>query len=81
MSIHQQFGETVRYFRQLKGMTQEDLSHITKLTRSHISQIECGKFKVQLDTVEVLAQGLRISLFELFEQITIEDIFSPGDTL
>lgn len=59
----------------MKNITQSELSRVTKISRSHISLIENGRLRIQLDTLVVIAQGLRVSLSELFEDITFADIY------
>jgi len=55
-------------------MTQADLSKRTGLTRSHISQIENGRVRIQMNTLELIVQGLRITFVDLFDGVAVGDI-------
>jgi transcriptional regulator with XRE-family HTH domain len=75
MQIAAQLGGRIRQIRISKGMSQQVLSNVTGLDRTHLSRIENGQYRFQLDTLEVIAQGLRVNLSDLFETIRIDDIW------
>lgn len=75
MNIQTQLGRRVRYIRQSKGLTQREVAEVGGIERSYLSRIERGEFKPQLDTIVLLAQGLRVTLSELFDEIEIEDMW------
>lgn len=45
------FGEILRYERDRKGLSQEELGHLIKVAKSTISQYELGKRKPDTDTL------------------------------
>lgn len=69
MDLEEQLGARIRYLRQWKGLTQEDVSRESKLRRSYLSQIERGRFSARIDTLYLIAKALRVSLAELFENL------------
>lgn len=80
MNIQTQLGVRVRHIRRLKGLTQKEVAEVCGIERSYLSRLEKGEFKPQLDTIVLLAQGLRVTLSELFEEIEIEDIWAKRTT-
>ncbi len=70
-----EFGLRVLEIRQSKGLSQQEMADVCGLHRTHISKIEQGNFRVQLDTLIQIAQGLRVSLSELFEGVELEDLW------
>lgn len=64
-SISAFFGKSVKAARKKKGITQEQLSKITGLNRSYISEIECGKQSISLERAERLAQAVNSTLADL----------------
>lgn len=67
-SARQVFGRNLRRVRRDKGLTQEELSHVTGLMQSYLSEIEAGKRNVSIDNIDAVAKALKISLAQLFEE-------------
>lgn len=63
------FGEAVRKARMAKGLTQEDLAHNSGLDRSYIGGIERGERNPTVTVIEKIANGLDITLVDLFSFI------------
>jgi len=55
--------------RQIRGLSQEALAEVCNLDRTYISGIERGIRNVSLRNIEALANGLGVSLSELFKDI------------
>lgn len=68
--IQRTFGKAVRHFREQLGISQEELAIRSGLHRTYISDIERGQRNVGLINIESIANGLSISLVELFEEVT-----------
>lgn len=68
--IQKAFGKAVRNFREQLGISQEDLALRCGLHRTYISDIERGHRNVGLSNIEAIAEGLSISLIELFTEVT-----------
>lgn len=60
-------GKTVLYFRQEKGISQEVLSGLADIGRSHLSAIERGRRKPTLETLYriCIALDIKMSTFVL----------------
>lgn len=52
-------------FRKAKGLNQEELGRLAKLSRAHMSLIETGKQNATLDTLDRLAVALGVEPEEL----------------
>ena len=61
------FGKRVRQLREAKGMTQLDLDMKIELNRTEISKIENGLKNIEFYTIVRIAEGLEVSLSELFQ--------------
>jgi transcriptional regulator with XRE-family HTH domain len=72
MDLAERLGIRIRYLRQIRGMTQDQLAASAKITRPYISQIEGGKFDVRLDTIAAICHGLHIHPSELFAEVRFE---------
>ena len=64
-----QFGQRVKRYRQLRGISQEDLADLADLHRNYVSQIECGRRNLSLLNILKLARALRIPASKLIENI------------
>ncbi len=60
------FGDAVRKARTAVGLTQEELADRADLDRSYIGGVERGDRNPTLSVIEKIAQGLGITLAELF---------------
>jgi len=67
--ITKRFGERVRLLRQNRKLSQEAFGEIGNLDRTYISGIERGVRNVSLKNIEAIANGLRVSLAELFKDL------------
>ncbi len=55
-------GKTVAYFRNQKNISQEVLSGLSDISRTHLSAIERGERKPTLETLYRICNGLNIKL-------------------
>ncbi len=65
-------GITVVFFRKQKGLSQEVLSGLADIGRSHLSAIERGERKPTLETLFKLCSALDIKLSEFM--LKLEEI-------
>lgn len=57
----------IKYYRELKGMSQEDLANLSKVSRTTISGLENKSvFVVTNVTMSKIAEALGVSVIELF---------------
>ncbi len=66
-NIRVKFGERLKQLRQDRGLSQEELAKKAGLHRTTAGKIERAKTGVSLDTIERLADVLRIDEKELFD--------------
>ena len=58
----QKVGKTIAYFRNQKGISQEVLSGLADIGRSHLSAIERGERKPTLETLYRICTALDIKM-------------------
>lgn len=63
------FGATLRFYRKMKGLSQEQLALISELDRSYVGGIERGERNVSLINIYKIANALEIEPYKLFESI------------
>lgn len=61
------FGIKIKYFRLLRGITQEELSERIEMSTRYVSDIENGKVNVTLKTINKIAESLSIEGWELLK--------------
>ena len=66
MDIVRVFGSNVRYYRELKGISQEKLAELSGLHRTYISDIERFQRSISLSNVQKIADALGIETHLLF---------------
>jgi transcriptional regulator with XRE-family HTH domain len=67
--IRVRFGARLRALRQQQGWTLAEMAHRLGVDRSYLNEIELGKRNVCLLNLEVIANGLNLSLAKLFSRI------------
>lgn len=60
------FGKRLRYLRRSKDMTQEQLAEAAGISVEFVSNIERGVNAPSFETIEKIAQVLRVPIQELF---------------
>ncbi|CAN1489512.1 couple_hipB, transcriptional regulator, y4mF family [Burkholderiaceae bacterium] len=68
-SLQQSFGQCVRALRQAQGLTQVEFSEKCGFYQTYLSRIENGQANPTLNAMEVIAVGLGLTVFELFERV------------
>ncbi|CVH78452.1 anaerobic benzoate catabolism transcriptional regulator [Clostridiales bacterium CHKCI006] len=66
MPIEQRFGKRVRDLRMAQNISQEELAFRCHLSKNYVSDVERGTRNITLKVIEKFADGLQISLTELF---------------
>lgn len=64
-NISVRFGQALRERRKQQGLTQAELSIRASVSRSYISEVECGRENVSLEWAERLAHALDCRLSDL----------------
>lgn len=66
-TIYEKFGEKVRKLRKDRDLSQEALAELIKRDPRTVVAIEAGKRNPTLNTINKIAQALKITLPELFK--------------
>lgn len=65
--IQEQLGERIQYLRKKKGYSQEKFALLIEMDRTYFWSVENGKRNISITNIKKIADGLNISLHELFE--------------
>lgn len=65
LTLEIQFGMRVRYLRQQRKMSQEDLALEINVNKNYLSDIECGRRNPTLKIMNKIAKGLKVDLATL----------------
>lgn len=66
MMITVELGNKIRQYRNELGLSQEKFAAKIDMDRTYFSSIESGKRNVSIINIEKIADGLEITLSELF---------------
>jgi transcriptional regulator with XRE-family HTH domain len=67
--ICDRLGERIRELRNAKGLSQITLAEKLGIDRAYLSLVENGKQELCVRNIDLLAQGLGVSLSQLFKDI------------
>ena len=65
-NVSEKVGGRIRLHRNLKGLTQEDLAHNSGINISFLGDIERGKKKPSVESLEKILRGLGMTFQEFF---------------
>ncbi len=65
-------GQVIRQLRSERRMSQEVLSGLAAISRSHLAEIERGKDNANVETLWRIASGLDIRLSDLLRRVEDE---------
>lgn len=74
MSVH--VGEMIRKYRIEKGMTQKKLGELCGIADSNIRKYETGKQTPKINTLQRIADALKVSIYNLME---FDEDYSASD--
>ena len=63
------FGQRVRELRQQTGLSQEKFALMIGMDRTYFSSVEAGKRNISLINIKKIADGLEVSVSNLFEDL------------
>lgn len=69
MNVNKQLGMRIRYLREQRKMTLEDLSFESNVNKNYLSDLERGNRNPTVKILERIAIALDITLEELFKGI------------
>lgn len=67
MDIKLKVGLKIKELRKKKGFTQEQLSELTEIDRTYISDVERGLRNIAIVNLEKIAKAFEVELFELLK--------------
>lgn len=69
MDIQKAFGQKVQQLRKEKGLSQEKFALSIDMDRTYFASVEAGKRNIAIKNIQKIADGLGVSLSELFETL------------
>ena len=69
MDIRRSFGLKVQQLRKEKGLSQEKFALSIDMDRTYFASVEAGKRNIAIKNIQKIADGLGVSLSELFENL------------
>lgn len=67
--ITEQLGERIKKLRSETGLSQEKFALSIGMDRTYFASVEAGKRNISIINIKKIADGLHVSLSELFEGI------------
>ena len=67
--ITEQLGERIKKLRSETGLSQEKFALSIGMDRTYFASVEAGKRNISILNIKKIADGLHVSLSELFEGI------------
>lgn len=67
--LENELGIRIRALRAWRGMSQNSLAKEANIRRTHLSQIENGKFAARIDTLYAISKALDVTLAFLFTNV------------
>ena len=67
--IKEQLGQRMKYLRNEKGISQEKFALSIDMDRTYYASVEIGKRNISITNIHKIANGLDITLEELFKGI------------
>ena len=77
--IRQEIGERIRTLRKTKAkLSQEEFACKIGADRTYISRLECGKQNITIENLEVVCNGLDVTLKDFFSTFSGRDSKNGG---
>lgn len=81
MDIRFKIGKRIKDLREIKNISQKDLSYTADLDRSYIASVENGMRNISIVNIEKIAIALDVSLKEFFDNKYFHDYTSSSNKL
>jgi len=75
LNINIEMGKRIEYLRKQKKFTQEELAFRSNINKNYLCDIEKGRRNPTLIILSKIANGLEITLEELFKGVGLNGIF------
>ena len=76
---HQITGRIIHNLRETRGMTQEVLSGLAGISRSHLAEIETGRTNANVETLWRISEAFGIKLSYLIRMV--EETIERGESM
>lgn len=70
--IQFELGKRIRELRIEKSMSQEKLALAIDMDRTYLASVEMGKRNISVKNIKKIADGLEVSIVDLFKNIDLE---------
>lgn len=67
--VKERLGQRIKELRNIKGISQEKFALSIDMDRTYYASVESGKRNISINNIEKIANGLEITLEELFKGI------------
>lgn len=67
--LKEKLGQRIKYLRNEKGISQEKFALSIDMDRTYFASVESGKRNISINNIQKIANGLGITLEELFKGI------------
>ncbi|MFV1493576.1 helix-turn-helix transcriptional regulator [Phaeobacter sp. JH18-32] len=65
MKLRERVGQNIQDIRRDKGLSQEELAHISGIDRGYVGKLENAKYAASIDMLEKIAQALDVDPSQL----------------
>jgi transcriptional regulator with XRE-family HTH domain len=69
MDIQYLFGQRIQQLRKERGLSQEKFALLIEMDRTYYASVEAGKRNIAICNIKKIADGLNVSLSELFKDL------------
>lgn len=76
VNLQDRFRTSLKHYRFLRKMSQEELGEAADVTGKYISDLERGKFRPSLDMIEILASALDIEPLDLLSDEYYDEVIN-----
>lgn len=67
--VLEEFGKKVKELRIKTGLSQEKFAYKIEMDRTYYASVESGKHNISLKNIKKIADGLNVSISELFDKM------------
>lgn len=75
--LSKRLGACIRALRQQTGMSQVEFGEKCGFYQTYLSRVENGQANPTINAVEVIANGLGMTVFDLFDRVKGQGLASP----
>ncbi len=65
--LQQKIGQKIRFLRESKGISQQNLAAICNFEKSNLSRIEAGRTNPTISTLYKISQALKVKIIDIVD--------------